>query len=495
MSNHYSRREFLGAAGAWTVLPAVFGGDPSRLRGRPAAWSAPVRIRGRVTSLGRGLSRVAVSDGLAVVATDAEGRFELVTGRAGGALRLTVPAGYVLPTNPNGTARCYRPIVADARGEMTAAFDLAPLPGGDDRHAFLTLADIQTQDQPDLARFRSETIPAVRDTVRSLGDQPLFAVADGDIMWDHLDLYRDYEELVAAVGVPFVQVVGNHDLDLAETTDQRSTATFERHFGPRYYSFRRGQVHYVVLDDVFYFGGGYLGYLDDEQLTWLAADLALVERGSPVVVFTHIPLTSAAALRAGTKPEPWSYLTNREALYRLLAPFRATVVTGHLHEHDVATEGGIVERNLGAVCGGWWTGAICADGTPNGYAVCEVLGSELRWRHQATGRPPEWQIRAFRAGADPGAPDEIVANVWGYEPGCRVVWYEDGERRGAMARRVGRDPEAVATLAGPDRPARRGWVEPLATGHLFYAPASRTAREIRIEFADRAGRVFTETVR
>jgi hypothetical protein len=32
------------------------------------------------------------------------------------------------------------------------------------------------------------------------------------------------------------------------------------------------------------------------------------------------------------------------------------------------------------------------------------------------------------------------------------------------------------------------------TGHLFYAPASRAAREIRVEATDRFGRVYTATV-
>ena len=31
-------------------------------------------------------------------------------------------------------------------------------------------------------------------------------------------------------------------------------------FGPTYYSFDRGRVHYVVLDNVFYLSRGYVGY-------------------------------------------------------------------------------------------------------------------------------------------------------------------------------------------------------------------------------------------
>lgn len=496
MAESVSRRTFLGAAAALTALPDVFRGDPyRRILPTVAGPVDAVRVRGRVMSGARALARVAVSDGLAVTATDADGRFELVTDRARRFVTISVPSGHALPTHPSGTARCYQRVVPGPGGEATLRFDLEPIRDGDDRHAFLVLADIQTQDAEDLGRFRAETVPAVRATVSGLSTVPTFAVGDGDIAWDHLALYEDYEQAVREIGVPFVQVVGNHDLDLSARSDLASTRTFEGRFGPRYYSFNRGQVHYVVLDDVLYYGGGYIGYVDDDQLTWLAADLALVERGRPLVVFCHIPLMSNLAERSGTAPAIANYVTNREALYALLAPYRTTVWTGHLHESDWSDAGGIRERNLGAVCGGWWTGEICYDGTPNGYAVCEVNGADIRWRYQATGRPAEHQMRLYRHGADPKAPDEIVANVWAFEPGASVTWYEDGARRGSMARRTGLDPEAVARMAGPAAPPRRPWVDPVATGHLFYAPASRTAQRIEVEYTDRYGRVFRETLR
>ena len=127
------------------------------------------------------------------------------------------------------------------------------------------------------------------------------------------------------------------------------------------------------------------------------------------------------------------------------------------------------------------------DGTPNGYGVYEVQGSELRWRYKSTGQPMDVQLRAYARGADPAAPTEIVANVWDWDPAWTVVWYEDGERRGAMTRRPGRDPRAVAEQTGPERPPRRTWVEPAVTNHVFYARPSSAAREVRVEATDRWG--------
>lgn len=491
-----SRRQFLRAA-SLAALPPMLAADPvrplrRRVPGQSIAPAPPVRVRGLVHSAGRGLVGVSVTDGLNVVATGRDGRFELVTDRSRGHLSVSVPSGFELPTNPSGTTRCYAPLRPDAQGEMSLSFGLKPIEGGDSRHAFLLLADVQTQDAPDMDRFRRETVPDLQRTLRALEGRPCFGVADGDIMWDDLALYDPYERAVATLGVPFVQVVGNHDLDLDGRSDAASTLTFERRFGPRYWSFDRGEVHYVVLDDVLYYGGGYLGYVEDDQLRWLAADLARVERGRPVVLFAHIPFFSTLWRRRGaTAPPVANVVTNREAVYRLLEPYRARILSGHIHESDHIQEGGTIERNHGTVCGAWWTGDICYDGTPNGYGVYEVNGSEIRWRYQATGRQADHQVRVYPRGADPNAAEEIVANVWAWEPGWRVVWYEGADRRGEMARRTGLDPLAARLYAGPDLPARRSWVDPVPTPHLFYAPVPANARAVRVEATDPWGRVYS----
>jgi len=451
-----------------------------------------------VVSRGKGLARVGISDGLQVVPTGPDGRFEMVTDTLRRYVAVSLPSGQAIPTAPSGTFQLYRRLEPDAAGEMAVQFELAPLEDRDDRHGFLVLADTQTQDAADMGRLHAEAVPDVRTTVTGLGGQPLFGVANGDILWDDLSLYGRYEQAVAAMGIPFAQVVGNHDLDLSASSDEASTATFERHFGPRYFSFNRGRVHYVVLDNVFWHGGGYLGYLSDEQLTWLAADLTLVERGAPVVVFLHIPLMSTEfrRMRQAEQPPLYNSTANREALVRLLEPYRARVISGHAHETEYRTEGGLLDHNLGAVCGAWWTGNLCWDGTPNGYAVYEVEGESLRWRYKATGMPDDFQVRLHPRGADPAAPGEIVANVWDATSQWEVTWWEGGDRRGLMDRRLGFDPETVRLQAGADLPdRRRGWIEPMATDHLFYARVPADAGPVTVEARDPWGRRYSATLR
>ena len=193
--------------------------------------------------------------------------------------------------NPTGTARFYHPIRPDRRGEMDTLFALERLDGSDDSHTMLLLPDVQTQNAWEMEQFHALSVPDIRATVRSLGDRHTFGVACGDIMYDDLSLYPEYERGVQHMRVPFFQVIGNHDLDLEGGVDEESTRTFTERFGPRYYSFDRGAVHYVVMDNVFYHGTGYIGYVQQDQLRWLEEDLAEVEAGRTVIVALHIPVT------------------------------------------------------------------------------------------------------------------------------------------------------------------------------------------------------------
>jgi hypothetical protein len=437
---------------------------------------------------------VAVTDGFTVVDTGADGTFELVSATHREFVAVSLPSGYRIPTNLTGTARLYEPINADS-GEMTTVFDLEPTHASDEEHALLLLADIQVQDMDEVRWFHEQTVPDVHALKSGMGVPEVFGVACGDIMYDHLELYSGYERGVRDMDVPFFQVLGNHDMDYGDRGDHASHLTFSRHFGPRYYSFNRGQVHYVMLDDVFWHGAGYIGYLDGDQLAWLAADLQRVEPGSTVILAAHIPILGSRHLRDGQRsPSITVSVSNRETLYRLLEPFDAHVLTGHTHENEHVFEHGVHEHVNGTVCGAWWSGPICADGTPSGYSVYEIRGSDVSWRYKATGHGFDYQIRAYPHGADPKAPDEIVANVWDWDPAWEVTWYEDGVRRGRMARRVGYDPLSVELHTGPNLPPRRTWVEPLPTNHLFYAPASRDAGSILVEARDRLGRVYSAEV-
>lgn len=499
------RRRFFGAtmvgAAALLARPGSLWGAPSApgepgTAGRGELPARPVRVRGAVrVAGGRGLRGVAVSDGFDVVVTDDDGLFELVTTERAAHVYVSLPAGYRIPLNAEGTARCYQPIRADARSEMSVLFELEPDPRGDREHAFLLLADPQTQNARDMALFHEETVPDARATVAGLGDIPVFGIGCGDLMWDDLSMFPDYERAVRAIGVPFFQVLGNHDLDLSAKTTETASIAFRDRFGPLHYSFDRGDVHYCVLNNVFWYGGGYVGYVTDQQLEWLRRDLARVEPGRTVIVVAHIPVGSTMDRRLGGRVPVGFTTQNRDALYRILEPYRAYILTGHMHEREHIISGTIHEQVNGAVCGAWWTGPICWDGTPNGYTIFRVRGEEISWRYKSVGHAPEHQMRVYPRGANPERPDEIVANIWDWDPSWTVVWYEDGEPKGEMRQEMGMDPLAVHLQLGPDRPSHRSWVDPRNTDHLFYARVSPDAREVVVEARDRFGRVYRASPR
>ena len=495
------RRAFFQRAGFTTALftgiSRAFAQDATKPPFVPIARpTGLVRVRGRVHARGAGIARVAVTDGVSVVQTDATGHFTLVAAPRQPFVYLSVPRTHAIPQNPTGTARFYQPIVASPAGEASAEFDLVPRRTPAEEHTFIALPDVQAQDAIDMGLFHAQTVPDVRQWAAGQGERPMFGVAVGDIMFDDLAFYPEYERGVQAMGLPFFQVVGNHDLDFQARSAELTTSTFMRHFGPTYYSFDVGAVHYVVLQDVLYHGSGYVGYIDERQLQWLEADLALIEAGRRVVVFTHIPLESKQwAREKARRVSPSVSVNNRAAVYALLSRFKADVISGHTHENEHVFEGGVHEHVQGTVCGAWWTGPICHDGTPAGYGIYDVRGESMQWTYKGTGQPLDHQVRVYGPGADPSAKDELVANVWNWDPQWTVEWITDGVARGPMAQRIGFDPLSVQLHEGGTLPTRRTWVDPQLTEHLFYAPVAAATREVQVRATDRFGHVFTETWR
>ncbi len=489
-----NRRQFLrssltAAAGAVALQPPR-ASRVSRLATQPSHY---IRVRGRVRAGNRGVPDVAISDGLSVQLTDPEGHFELITARDA-FIRCSIPGTYEIATNQNGTARLYQKVNADARGEASVLFELTPRRESAEHHQFLVLADPQTQNTRETGLFHAETVPDVQALLKASASAGLatFGVGCGDMMFDDLSLFPEYERAVTRMGTPFFQVIGNHDIDLLARSAETASAEFFDRFGPTYYSFNVGAMHYIVLDDVMWHGSGYIGYVDEAQLEWLEADLKLLERGRPVVVFTHVPLQSTQyRRREESSPGTTNVVTNRLAIYRLLQAYKAHVMTGHTHENENVLEHGVFEHIHGAVCGAWWSGPIAHDGSTNGYGVYDVRGDDLRWYYKSTGLPASHQMRLYGPGTEP----TLIANVWNWDPQWQVVWIEDGQPRGPMERFKGLDPLSVELHAGPAKPKGREWVEPVPTDHLFRCTPSASAREVRVEVTDRFGTRYTDTWR
>ncbi|TXK48075.1 metallophosphoesterase [Pontibacter qinzhouensis] len=456
-----------------------------------------ISIKGRVQAQGKGLAGVAVSDGINVTQTDAKGNYELASNATADFVRVSVPRGYAF-TNDKGIARFYKKI-EPANGRFRADFELEKLQQDDSKHNFIVWADPQMISEADAEQLKTVSAPDTQQLVKSYGPDALFhGFGCGDLVWDKFELFDDYKEAVSTTSIPFFQVIGNHDMDLDARTDDLSARTFKELFGPTYYSFNRGEVHYVVLDDVFFIGVSkkYIGYITEQQLAWLEQDLALVKPGTTVVVNLHIPAYTRQHIRSNEKEESMGgVVANRKELYRLLSPYKAHIMSGHTHFNEkIVTGDNLVEHVHGTVCGAWWTGPICYDGTPNGYGVYEVTGGEVKWYYKSVGHPKQHQMRVYPVGAVPEMPQQLAVNVWNWDPAWKVEWLEDGKRMGEMQRQTGLDPLSVELHLGAQKPAKHKWVEPHSTDHLFFAKPSAAAQRITIQVTDRFNTVFKEEV-
>ena len=72
-------------------------------------------------------------------------------------------------------------------------------------------------------------------------------------------------------------MIGNHDLNFEAKLDEHSDETFERIYGPAYYSYDYGKVHFIVLDNVDWYHdearkrSAYRGAFGKRQLAFVKA--------------------------------------------------------------------------------------------------------------------------------------------------------------------------------------------------------------------------------
>ncbi|REG94195.1 calcineurin-like phosphoesterase C-terminal domain-containing protein [Algoriphagus antarcticus] len=490
----FKRRDFIKTLGLTSVgyfgLQEILLANPQNTQLTTVFKS--IRIRGRVLNDGKGIHRVPVSDGRSVVLTNSSGEFDLYSASDRDFVFISIPAGFEIKKLTNGSADFFQKI-DKTKSEQNVSFTLKRSFSNDENHHFLLLSDTQIQNEYEANQLLTVAAPDVQQTIKSLNDPNLFGIGCGDLVFDHLELFKEYNQSVQLYDTPFFQVIGNHDMDLGVRSDELSSSTFKSHFGPTYYSWNRGEVHYVVLDDVFYIGSKYIGYIDEEQLAWLEQDLAHVEKGKTVVIALHIPSYTGAVTRYPDRDTIGGTVSNREHLYKILEGYNAHLLSGHTHFNDNMINGHIFEHCHGTVCGAWWSGPICYDGTPNGYALYEAKGSELKWRYKGTGLDISEQFRVYDKGYHKDFPDQMSLNCWNYDPSWEISWFENGIKKGVPEKIVAIDPLSVELHLGPQLPKRREWVEPQLNDHMFFFnPESKD--NLVVEAKDRFGNVYTKKI-
>jgi outer membrane protein assembly factor BamB len=221
---------------------------------------------------------------------------------------------------------------------------------------------------------RIVTTPAVLDALLAQlaahHPEAAFVVATGDLTNNGTE-----DELVALAAaldrspLPVRVLPGNHDHHSAEADVVAGRPLpWERHIGPRWFSFDHGGVHFAAIDWYTHL----LGIDTEEQEAWLAADLEALAPDVPVVLLTHDQMSSA--------------------FYRSLPRRPVASFSGHWHTSRVAEVDGTRHYNTGtATFGG-------LDYSPAHYRVCRWDGAALHVRTVARG-PVACSGATFRAGA------------------------------------------------------------------------------------------------
>src|SRR3984957_996244 len=181
------------------------------------------------------------------------------------------------------------------------------------------------------ATFR-ETI----SRINALPDAPEFILHTGDLT--HLAEAEEFDGLEQMMKdcrtKQVFYVPGEHDI-LNDNGAMYRERFGKGTLGSGWYSFDQKGVHFVALVNVTGVTEGGLGVMGDEQLAWLAKDLAPISSETPVVVFAHVPLWMVYP--------KWGWGTDdgAKALALLKRFGSVTVLNGHLHQVVQKVEGNI----------------------------------------------------------------------------------------------------------------------------------------------------------
>lgn len=474
----------------------------------------------------KGLPNVSVSNGIEVVKTDDKGQYVLPT-EDDQTIFVIKPASHEIPTDtnnipqfyflhkPNGSpANLEYPGVA-ATGKLPKSVDFGLLPGKEDKNfTALIFGDPQTYTMEEMAHFKKGIVSEV-EKIQGIA----FGASLGDLVGDKPDFFPLYKEAVSKIGVPWFQVMGNHDMNFDVEKDEFSDESYTAHFGPATYAFNYGNAHFVVLENILYpdprDGKGYWGGLRADQLQFVENNLKLVPKDKLVVLLMHIPLfeENGDSFRDA----------DREKILELLSPFANTFsMSAHTHymkQTFFGEEDGYKRPkphhhyNVGTPSGDWYSGKIIADGTPEstmrdgspkGYLFLDINDTDFKVRYKAAGKPADYQMEIFAPkvlAKDVRTTSGIVVNFFTGAADNTVRYRIDKGEWKNMTQMESFDPTYLLKVYEWDTTeevmAGRRPSNPALTDHLWRAPISSAlevgVHTIEVEATDIFGQKHTGT--
>lgn len=154
-----------------------------------------------------------------------------------------------------------------------------------------------------------------------LKDKYAFLVHTGDVTEiGTKEAFMLYKQKLSTWGLPAYTAIGNHDVRWSPSGKK----LYQEFFGPAYYSFNYNGIHFIVLDTTIVHQTH--GHINEEQLEWLAKDIADIPNTTPIFVFSHHPVR-------------WTGISidNGYKVVRLLDKFYSKIFF-HGHSHNVRVQ-------------------------------------------------------------------------------------------------------------------------------------------------------------
>ncbi len=215
----------------------------------------------------KGLADVLVSDGENVVKTNADGRFILPGTERTRFVFITTPDGYRI-------SKYYLRVDKKVKEYLFGLHKVDK--GGIADFRFIQITDSETYEY-------GEWIDILKEYINN--EAPAFLVHTGDICYEKgLQFHSEFINS-ETMGTPVYYCLGNHDLLQGEYGEKM----FEDLFGPVYYSFESGNVHFVVTPMLS--GDHKPSFTREDVYRWLKNDLALVPEEKSIIIFNHSMLT------------------------------------------------------------------------------------------------------------------------------------------------------------------------------------------------------------
>ncbi len=220
-------------------------------------------INGVVECDGNAVAGVVVSDGYETTVTDKNGRYWLNSRKLNPQIFISVPSGYEAVSD-DVVPGFWADITSGV--DKTERHDFNLTKTDNRRHAMIVFTDPHfCNTRNDISTFTETCMPVINNVVSKMRNDSItvYSMNLGDASWDRLWYENDFNiadfrKLLNDIDypTPLYNVMGNHDNDGATTpgdsTDFNAARPYMKAFGPRYYSFNIGGIHYIVLDNIVY---------------------------------------------------------------------------------------------------------------------------------------------------------------------------------------------------------------------------------------------------